>query len=74
MGDLNFFNINKKMIFLLMVAFYSVINAQCIPYTGQVMTSGNTYCINGGYTTLSGANIPNGATLIVQSGQFQVFR
>lgn len=72
MKSLNFFNINKKMIFLLMVAFYSVANAQCIPYTGQIMTTGNTYCISGGYTTLSGVSIPDGATLIVQSGEFQV--
>lgn len=72
MNNLNFFDINRKMFFLLMVAFYSVVNAQCIAYTGQVMTSGNTYCINGGYTTTGGITIPNGATLIVQSGQLQV--
>ncbi|SIS30940.1 hypothetical protein SAMN05421768_108142 [Chryseobacterium joostei] len=72
MKKLNLFVINKKIIFLLMTVFYGVVNAQCIPYTGQIMTSGNTYCINGNYTIASGVNIPNGATLIVQSGQFQV--
>ncbi|AZA77274.1 hypothetical protein EG347_07025 [Chryseobacterium sp. G0186] len=72
MNNLIFFDINKKFIFLLMVAFYGMVNAQCIPYTGQLMTSGNTYCITGNYTSASGINIPNGATLIVQSGQFQV--
>lgn len=72
MNGLFFLNINKKMIFLLMLAFCTMARAQCIPYTGQAMTSGNTYCINGGYTTPGGITIPNGATLIVQSGQLQV--
>lgn len=72
MNNLNFFEIYKKIIFLLMLAFYGVVSAQCTAYTGQIMTSGNTYCINGNYTMASGVTIPNGATLIVQSGQFQV--
>lgn len=73
MNNFSFFDINKKFIFLLIVAFYGIINAQtCIPYTGQAMTAGNTYCIDGGYTSVSGVDIPNGATLIVKSGQFQV--
>ncbi|MGH1518091.1 hypothetical protein [Chryseobacterium sp. JK1] len=72
MNNLFFFSIDKKMIFLLMLVFYGVAGAQCIPYTGQAMTSGNTYCISGGYSTVSGITIPNGATLIVQSGQLDV--
>lgn len=73
MNYLNFFDFNKKIVFLLMTAFYSLAYAQtCTPYTGQVMTAGSTYCIDGGYTTLSVVTIPNGATLIVKSGQFQV--
>ncbi|AZB10707.1 hypothetical protein EG344_18620 [Chryseobacterium sp. G0162] len=73
MNNLFFFDFNKKMIFLLMIAFYGVVSAQtCTPYTGQAMVSGNTYCIDGNYTTVSGVTIPNGATLIVKSGQFQV--
>lgn len=71
MNKLNFFTISKKMIFLLMVAFYSVTNAQCIAYTGQAMTAGNTYCLNGNLTVSTSINIPNGATLLIQSGQLQ---
>ncbi|UKB82541.1 hypothetical protein LF887_16175 [Chryseobacterium sp. MEBOG06] len=59
------------MIFLLMLVFYSVAGAQCIPYTGQAMTSGSTYCLNGNLTVGSNISIPNGATLIIQSGQLQ---
>jgi hypothetical protein len=50
MNSLNFFNINKKFIFLLMTAFYSAVNAQCIAYTGQPILVGNTYCLNGNLT------------------------
>lgn len=72
MNNLNFFDINKKMIFLLMLAFYGVINAQtCTPYTGQPMVSGTTYCLNGNLTVGTNISIPNGATLIIQSGQLQ---
>lgn len=72
MNNLIFSSINKKMFFLLMLAFYGVLSAQvCIAYTGQPMVAGSTYCINGGYSTASGISIPDGATLIVQSGQLQ---
>ncbi|SDJ14755.1 hypothetical protein [Chryseobacterium jejuense] len=73
MNNLNFFDFNRKLIFLLMIAFYGGVNAQtCTPYTGQAMVSGTTYCIDGNYTSTTGVTIPNGATLIVKSGQFQV--
>ncbi|AZA84502.1 hypothetical protein C1637_06595 [Chryseobacterium lactis] len=71
MNSLNFLKINEKVIFLLMIAFYGVIKAQCIPYTGQVMTAGNTYCSNGNLTVGTTIDIPFGATLIIQSGQLQ---
>ncbi|MCJ7932593.1 MAG: hypothetical protein MUW56_02895 [Chryseobacterium sp.] len=71
MNNLFFVNINKKIIFLLMFAFCTVLNAQCIPYTGQAMTSGNTYCLNGTLSVGANINIPNGATLSIQSGELQ---
>ncbi len=72
MNNLNFFEINKKLIFLLMIAFYGVTYAQtCTPYTGQAMVSGTTYCLNGNLSVVTNINIPYGATLIVQSGQLQ---
>ncbi len=69
MNNLFFLKINKKMIFLLMLAFSAVAYAQCIPYTGQAMTGGNTYCLNGNLNISTNISIPNGATLIIQSGQ-----
>ncbi|MBV8325049.1 hypothetical protein [Chryseobacterium sp.] len=71
MNKLFFFNINKKVFFFLMVAFCTVIKAQCIPYTGQVMTTGNTYCLNGNLSVGTTIDIPFGATLVIQSGQLQ---
>lgn len=71
MNNLIFSNINKKFIFLLILAFYNVISAQCIPYTGQVMVTGNTYCLNGNLSVGTTIDIPFGATLIIQSGQLQ---
>lgn len=72
MNNLIFFDINKKLIFLLMIAFCGVAYAQtCTPYTGQPMVSGTTYCLNGNLTVGTNISIPNGATLIVQSGQLQ---
>lgn len=72
MNNLNFFDINKKLIFLLMIAFYGLVSAQtCTPFTGQAMVSGTTYCLNGNLTVGTNINIPNGATLIVQTGQLQ---
>ncbi len=68
--DLN--AVNKKMIFLLMVFFYSMAGAQCITYTGQAMTSGNTYCLNGNLTLATDIAIPADAVLIVQSGLLTV--
>ncbi|WP_412850834.1 hypothetical protein ACL0VS_02365 [Chryseobacterium sp. PMSZPI] len=59
------------MIFLLMVAFYTAVSAQCIPYTGQAILAGNTYCLNGNLTVGTNISIPNGATLIIQSGQLK---
>lgn len=50
---------------------FAIQSASCIPYTGQIMTSGNTYCLNGNLTVGSSITIPNEATLIVQSGQLQ---
>ncbi len=50
---------------------FAIQSAQCIPYTGQLMTSGNTYCLNGNLTVGSNITIPNEATLIIQSGQLQ---
>lgn len=52
-------------------ADFTIQAASCIPYTGQTMASGNTYCLNGNLTVGSNINIPNGATLIIQSGQLQ---
>ncbi|WP_185287759.1 hypothetical protein [Chryseobacterium lactis] len=71
MNNLIFFNVNKKIAFLLMIAFYSVANAQCIAYTGQAMTPGNTYCLNGNLNVGTNISIPNEATLIIQTGQLQ---
>lgn len=71
MNSLVFFNINRKIIFLLMVVFYGVVNAQCIAYTGQPILVGNTYCLNGNLAVGSSISIPNGATLVIQSGQLQ---
>lgn len=71
MNNLFFLNINKKVIFLLMLAFNALAYAQCIPYTGQVMTSGNTYCLNGSLSVSTNISIPNGAALIIQSGKLQ---
>ncbi|WP_426479289.1 hypothetical protein ACP3T3_07520 [Chryseobacterium sp. CBSDS_008] len=59
------------MAFLLMLALGAVAYAQCIPYTGQAMTSGNTYCLNGTLSVSTNISIPNGAALIIQSGQLQ---
>lgn len=73
MDNLNFLAINKKIFSLLVFAFYSMVTGQCIPYTGQAITSGNTYCLNGNLTVSSSIAIPNGAKLIVQSGQLQSF-
>ncbi|WP_347220021.1 reprolysin-like metallopeptidase [Chryseobacterium sp.] len=50
---------------------FAIQNAACIPYTGQLMTSGNTYCLNGNLTVGSNITIPHEATLIIQSGQLQ---
>lgn len=71
MDKLFFLKINKKVIFLLMLIFSVVVYGQCIPYTGQAMTSGNTYCLNGSLSVSTNISIPNGATLIIQSGQLQ---
>ncbi|NIF06507.1 hypothetical protein F3J23_13745 [Chryseobacterium sp. Tr-659] len=71
MDSLFFLNLNKKIISLLMVVFYAAVNAQCIPYTGQPMISGNTYCLNGNLNVGTNISIPNGATLLIQSGQLQ---
>ncbi|MCQ9635642.1 hypothetical protein MP477_11790 [Chryseobacterium sp. WG23] len=71
MNNLNFTTISIKISFLLIFAFCSMVNAQCIPYTGQAILSGNTYCLNGNLTVSSSIAIPNGATLIIQSGQLQ---
>lgn len=72
MNNLKFLDINKKLIFLLMIAFYGVAIAQtCTPYTGQAMVSGTTYCLNGNLSVGTNISIPNGATLIIQSGQLQ---
>lgn len=72
MDKLFFLPFNKKLIFLLMVAFYGVVNGQaCTPYTGQPMVSGTTYCLNGNLTVGTNISIPNGAALIIQSGQLQ---
>ena len=71
MNKLFFLNFNKKLIFLLMLIFSAVAYAQCIPYTGQAMTSGNTYCLNGNLSVSTNISIPNGAALIIQSGQLQ---
>lgn len=50
---------------------FAIQAVSCIPYTGQMMTSGNTYCLNGNLTVGSNITIPNDATLIIQSGQLQ---
>lgn len=71
MNSLVFFNISRKIIFLLIVVFYGVVNAQCIAYTGQPILVGNTYCLNGNLAVGSSISIPNGATLVIQSGQLQ---
>lgn len=72
MNSLNFGAFNKKMIFLLMALFYSVAGAQCIPYTGQAMDAGSTYCLNGNLTLTTDITIPADAVLIVQSGLLTV--
>ncbi|TZF99363.1 hypothetical protein FW781_05395 (plasmid) [Chryseobacterium panacisoli] len=71
MDKLFFLKINKKVIFLLTLVFSAVAYAQCIPYTGQAMTSGNTYCLNGSLSVSTNISIPNGAVLIIQTGQLQ---
>lgn len=71
MNNLIFYNINKKILFLLMVVFCGVSYAQCTAYTGQPMAPGFTYCLNGNLTVNNNISIPNGATLIIQSGQLQ---
>ncbi|WP_288376397.1 hypothetical protein [uncultured Chryseobacterium sp.] len=71
MNKLIFLNINEKMIFLLMFLLGTVVYAQCIPYTGQTMMSGNTYCLNGNLSVGTNISVPNGAALIIQSGQLQ---
>lgn len=71
MNKLFFLNINKKLIVLLMLILNALAYAQCIPYTGQAMTGGNTYCLNGNLTITTNISIPNGATLMIQSGQLQ---
>lgn len=71
MDRLFFLNINKKFIFLLMFAFSAFAYAQCIPYTGQSMTGGNTYCLSGNLSVSTNISIPNGTTLMIQSGQLQ---
>jgi len=55
----------------LILVFNALAYAQCIPYTGQTMTSGNTYCLNGNLTVSTNISIPNGATLIIQYGQLR---
>ncbi|PTT22161.1 hypothetical protein DBR28_19900 [Chryseobacterium sp. HMWF028] len=54
-----------------MLVFSTLAYAQCVPYTGQSMTSGNIYCLNGTLNVSTNISIPNGATLIIQSGQLQ---
>lgn len=54
-----------------MLAFSAVAYTQCVPYTGQVMTSGNIYCLNGSLSVSTNISIPNGAILIIQSGLLQ---
>ncbi len=71
MNKLFFLSISEKVIFFLVLAFSAAAYAQCIPYTGQAMTSGNTYCLNGTLGVSTNISIPNGATLIIQSGQLQ---
>ncbi|MBO9690329.1 hypothetical protein [Chryseobacterium sp.] len=71
MDRLFFLNINKKFIFLLMFAFSAFAYAQCIPYTGQAMTGGNTYCLSGNLSVSTNISIPNGTTLMIRSGQLQ---
>ncbi|MGN7863126.1 hypothetical protein [Chryseobacterium arthrosphaerae] len=71
MNNLIFCPINKKILFLLMVVFYGAASAQCTAYTGQPMFAGTTYCLNGNLNVSTNISIPNGATLIIQSGQLQ---
>lgn len=71
MNNLIFYNINKKIIFLLILVFYGAANAQCIAYTGQPMVADSTYCLNGNLSVGTNISIPNRATLIIQSGQLQ---
>lgn len=72
MDNLNFRFINEKVIFFFLVLFYGIAGAQCIPYTGQAMTSGNTYCLNGNLTLVTDIAIPADAVLIIQSGVLTV--
>lgn len=68
MDNLNFGAINEKFIFLLMVLFYGIANAQCTAYTGQAMNPGETYCLTGNLTLVNDITIPQDAVLIIQPG------
>jgi hypothetical protein len=70
MNNLIFFNVNKKIVFLLMIAFYSVPMRNVSPIRAG-NDSGNTYCLNGNLNVGTNISIPNEATLIIQTGQLQ---
>ncbi|MGG5208206.1 hypothetical protein ACQWU4_04605 [Chryseobacterium sp. MIQD13] len=68
MNNLDYDTVNKKFIFLLMVLFYGIANAQCTAYTGQAMNPGGTYCLTGNLTLVNDITIPQDATLIIEPG------
>lgn len=68
MDNSNFGAINRKFIFLLMVLFYGIANAQCTAYTGQAMNAGQTYCLTGNLTLVNDITIPQDALLIIEPG------
>jgi hypothetical protein len=65
MNNLIFFNVNKKIVFLLMIAFYSVPMRNVSPIRAG-NDSGNTYCLNG--------NLKLEPILVFQMKQHLLFR